>query len=295
MPRGVPKAGFRMTKNRVAKTSVVSAVRADMPKFVPTLAVSNESDAQIEARLAERFGILSTLTNAALSGDARSLIVSGPPGLGKSYTVEEALRAWDPSEADHTIVKGYVKATGLLKLLYQYKDKGQVIVFDDADTVFYDDTSLNMLKAVCDTTEKRKVSYLAEANLIDEDSATRIPRTFEFEGTIIFITNLDFDALIDKGHKLAPHLQALVSRSHYIDLALKTRRDFMVRIRQVIKLGLLRKAGLTSSQEQDVLTFLDKNQESLRELSLRIALKVGAIRKMQGQQWEKIARVTCCR
>ena len=136
-------------------------------------------------------------------------------------------------------MKGYVRATGLVKLLYQYRNAGQVIVFDDADAIFFDDVSLNLLKAVCDTTETRRVSWLSEGSLVDEETAVRIPRNFEFKGTIIFISNYDFDAMIDRGHKLAPHLAALVSRAHYIDLAMKSRRDYLVRIRQVIEEGLL--------------------------------------------------------
>lgn len=251
-----------------------------------------ESDEQIEQRIAERFDILDTLTESCITGVSRALIVSGPAGLGKSFTVENRLRAWDPTEANHTIVKGYVRATGLVKLLYRYRNHGQVIVFDDADAIFFDDVSLNLLKAVCDTTERRRVSWLSEGKLIDDESAELVPRNFDFDGTIIFISNYDFDAMIDKGHKLAPHLQALVSRSHYIDLAMKTRRDYLVRIRQVIGLGLL--DHLTIDEQADVVTFIECNHDSLREMSLRIAIKIGALRK-QSDNWEKIARITCCR
>lgn len=291
MPRGVPKAGFRNTSAAVARGNGIAMLN----KVTPTVVVQNETDAEIEARLAERFGILEVLTNAAVKGEARALVVSGPAGLGKSYTVEKALESWDPEQINHTIVKGYVKTTGLYKLLYQYRAAGQVLVFDDADTIFYDDNSLNLLKAVCDTTERRVVSYLAETNMVDEESAERIPRSFAFEGTIVFITNLDFDSLIDKGHKLAPHLQALVSRSHYIDLAMKTRRDYMVRIKQVLKMGLLKAQGLNSQQQDDVVAFLDKNQDKLRELSLRMAIKIGALRKMGNPNWAAMAKVTCCK
>jgi hypothetical protein len=291
MPRGVPNAGFRNTAAAVARGNGAAMLQ----KVTPAVVVQNETDAEIEARLAERFGILEVLTNAAVKGEARALVVSGPAGLGKSYTVEKALEAWDPEQINHNIVKGYVKTTGLYKLLYQYRQAGQVLVFDDADTIFYDDNSLNLLKAVCDTTERRVVSYLAETNMVDEESAERIPRSFAFEGTIVFITNLDFDSLIDKGHKLAPHLQALVSRSHYIDLAMKTRRDYMVRIKQVLKMGLLKSQGLNSQQEDDVVAFLDKNQDRLRELSLRMAIKIGNLRKMGNPNWASMAKVTCCK
>jgi hypothetical protein len=290
MPRGVPKSGFRMTNKRKAVSKVLT--KDIIEQHAPVVILQNETDDEIAARLDERFDILQTMTNAAILGDARALIVSGPAGLGKSFTVEKELEAWDSNGDNHTIVKGYVRTTGLYKLLYQHREANKVLVFDDADSIFYDDASLNLLKAVCDTTEKRVVSYLAETNMVDEESAERIPRSFVFNGTIIFITNLDFDALIDRGHKLAPHLQALVSRSHYMDLAMKTRRDYLVRIKQVIRHGLLK--DLTDEQKTDVMNFITQNSDRLRELSLRVALKIGSIRRLN-KNWEKMARVTCCK
>lgn len=281
MPRGVPKNGYR---NRKDKDEFIQTV---------TNVVPFETDAQIEQKLMERFDILEMLADACIDGDARAVIVSGPPGLGKSFTVEKKLAAWDPQELNHTIIKGFVRATGLYKLLYQYRNPGQVLVFDDADSIFFDDVSLNLLKAVCDTTETRRVSWLSEGVLIDEESASRIPTSFEFKGTIIFISNYDFDAMIDKGHRIAPHLQALMSRSHYIELAMRTKRDYIIRIKQVVKQGMLK--NLTAEERDDVLNFIDTHSEKLRELSLRIAIKLGQLRKQYKANWERMAKVTCCK
>ena len=281
MPRGV-----YARKPRSSAAEKLAAVN------VSYNAQANETDEQIDARIAERFEILDLLTEACMVGNSRSLIVSGPAGLGKSYTVEKTLAEWDPNGINHVIIKGYVRATGLVKLLYQFQQEGQVIVFDDADTIFFDDTSLNLLKAVCDTTERRRVSWLSEGKLVDEDSGEFIPRSFDFEGTVIFISNYDFDAMIDKGHKLAPHFNALISRSHYIDLAMKTRRDYLVRIRQVIREGML--SDLNESERNDVVNFIERNHPRLREMSLRMAIKIGNLRKMN-DNWEKLAMVTCCK
>lgn len=288
MPRGVPKNGFRMTKKRRA----AKLKNFDIP--VPLNVIQNETDEEISDRLNERFDILQILTSAAVTGEARALIVSGPPGLGKSFTVEKKLEEWDPNGNSYSIIKGYVRATGLYKTLWQNRFPGNVVVFDDADSVFFDDTSLALLKAVCDTTEKRRVHWLSEGTLVDEESATVIDRSFEFEGTIIFITNYDFDAMIERGHKLAAHLEALMSRAHYIDLSMKTRRDYLVRIRQVVDNGLLSSMGLDKTQEEDVMKFIDQNQDKLRELSIRIAIKVAALRKTN-DKWDRVARVTCCK
>ena len=252
-----------------------------------------ETDEQIEARLEERFSILEKLTDACIKGNARSLVISGPAGLGKSYSVEKKLEEWDANCVHHTIVKGYVRTTGLVKTLYRLRHPGCVIVFDDADSIFFDDNSLTILKAVCDTTEKRRVHYLAEGSLIDEESAERIPKIFDFDGTVIFITNYDFDSMIQRNHKLSAHFQALVSRSHYIDLSMKSRRDYLVRIRQMICKGLL--SYLSPEEQVDVYDFIESNHHRLRELSLRMAIKLANIRKDNGIDWKQIANVTCCK
>lgn len=292
MPRGVPKNGYRMTKKRKASGIKLPELETFKGPIEP---VSTETDQQIEQKLTDRFEILEDMTNAAITGDVNSLIISGPAGLGKSYTVEQALAVWDPEEKQHTLIRGYVKATGLYKLLYQHRQKGKMLVFDDADSVFFDDTTLAMLKAVCDSTERRRVSYLAEFNMIDEETADIIPRSFQFDGTIVFITNIDFDQMIERGSKLAPHLQAMVSRSHYIDLAMKTRRDYLVRIKQVIRQGLLRDRGLNPIEENRVVQFIEDHQDTLREFSLRVAIKLASLIKRNPLNFVKMGKVTCCK
>jgi hypothetical protein len=285
MPRGVYQRKPKTEKLQINKMLQVQIAEP----------VTQETDEEIEKRLEERFEVLQELTDAAIASDVNAMIVSGPAGLGKSFTVERALESWDPNGSSHRIVKGYIRATSLYKLLYQHRARGQVLVFDDADDVFLDETALNLLKAALDSNDRRIISYMTEGSLIDDETAERLPKSFQFEGTVIFVTNYDFDGMIARGSKLAPHLQALVSRAHYVDLAMKTKRDYMVRIKQVIRQGLLTNVGLSSTAQAEVLDFLESNQDRLRELSLRMALKVGTIRRRSESNWRKVARVTCCR
>lgn len=285
MPRGV-----YVRNSRGSRSSSVERMLA--VKSVAQTPVQTETDEQIDFRLSERFEVLDEITQAAIDGDIRAMIVSGPAGLGKSYSVEQLLEKNKISP--ECIVKGYVRPTGLYKMLYQYRTKGSVLIFDDADSIFNDDISLTFLKAVLDSSDRRIVSYLSEGRLFDEESAEALPKSFQFDGTIIFITNLDFDALIERGHKLAPHLEALVSRAHYIDLTMKTKRDYLIRIKQVVKTGLLKNRGLNSEAETEVLDFVYANQNNLRELSLRMVLKI-ANNYRCGGNWQRKSRITCCR
>lgn len=294
MPRGQPLKGFRLTKNRIAsgwskdETGIVHLHKNQEEE------VKVETDEEIDLRIKDRFSVLETMTKAAVGGKAPAVVVSGPPGLGKSFSIERILRAYDPNKERSTFVKGYVRPTGLYRTLYNFRHPGNVIVFDDADSVFNDETSLNLLKAACDTSDERWLSYLVETKLKDEDDE-QIPKNFQFEGTIIFITNYDFDSLIEQGNRLAPHLQALISRTHYIDLMMKTRRDYIVRIKQVLQAGMLRNKGFTEEDEAEVLEFIETNVNTLRELSLRMVLKVSSLMDISPVSWKKTAFATCCK
>lgn len=284
MPRGVPKAGFRNTKNRKAATA----------EQILAPVIETETYEQAEQRIRERFEVLDEFVQDSINGDVTSLIVSGPGGLGKSFRAHKALKEWDRNKKNHSVTKGYCKATGLYRLLWKHRHPGQVICFDDCDSVLFDETALNFLKAACDTSVERIVSYSAEYDMFDEEGGENIPREFQFEGTIIFISNIDWDAQVDKGTKLAPHLGAMISRSHYIDLGLKTKRDLLIRIKHVIEDGALDEMELSPVEQEDVIGFINQNADRLRELSVRILLKVATLRKVN-PKWERAARVSCCR
>jgi hypothetical protein len=290
MPRGVPKSGFRMTRKRRAGGFKI----ASAPAFVQP--VRNESVSEIEAKLKDRFDALEIMSEATGRGINRSLIVSGPAGLGKSYTVEAKMAELEKKGHHITYIKGYVRPLALYKLLYEARFINSVLVFDDSDSIFHDDVSMNLLKNACDSTKRRVLHWLSRSLEREEDEeGESIPEKFEFEGSVIFITNYDFDSLIASGNKLAPHFEALVSRSHYLDLAMKTKMDYLVRIKQVVRGGMLRDRGLTEIDTIQIMQFIENNVERLRELSLRMVVKLSGLYKMDRVNWQKLAKQTCFR
>jgi hypothetical protein len=117
---------------------------------------STESDAEVIERLRIRFDQLESMTRAVKSGAIRAMIVSGPPGVGKSHGVEKVLERYQLVETlggakKYDVVKGAMSAIGLYVKLYKYSSKDSVIVFDDCDSIFSDELSLNILKAALDS------------------------------------------------------------------------------------------------------------------------------------------------
>lgn len=265
-------------------------VKADIVEDAPTV-----SDEQRIQEIAERFEILDEMTRALKVGDIRALIVTGPPGVGKSYGVEEQLTkdsmfdALSGGRKKYEVVKGAMTALGLYAKLYEYSDSGNVLVFDDCDSVLLDDLALNILKAALDSGKKRMIYWNAESNKLAREG---IPDKFEFKGSACFITNIKFDNV--KSKRLQDHLEALQSRCHYLDLTLDTMRDKLLRIKQIASTGTLFDSTKTSKQDADeVIEFMEKNKNKFREMSLRMALKVADLKKISPTKWRSLAESTC--
>jgi len=264
---------------------------------VTEAATSTETDEQAMARIRERFEMLTEMTKAATNGDIRAMIVSGPPGVGKSFGVEQEIDKavlFDQIAGTRLraeVVKGSATAIGLYTTLYKYSSPNSVVVFDDCDSILLDDVCLNLLKGALDSGKKRKISWLSDSHMLRREG---IPSQFNFHGSVIFITNLKFDQM--KSQKLRDHLDALQSRCHYLDLTLDTMRDKILRIRQIAQDGVLFQDYEFAQEIQDeLLNFMSVNQNRLREMSLRMAIKLADLRKSFPNSWRRMAETTCMR
>jgi hypothetical protein len=262
------------------------------------MAVAKESDAEIIERLQERFMILNEMTKAVKDGSVRAMIVSGPPGVGKSFGVEAVLQKADlfntlaEKKPKFEIVKGAMSSIGLYAKLYEFSDAGNVVVFDDCDDILMEEQSLNTLKGALDSSERRFISWNTDSRILRSEG---IPDRFEFKGAAIFITNIKFEHV--KSKKLRGHLDALESRCHYIDLQMDTEREKILRIKQITNEGMLDRYEFDSPEiaKDEILEFVDTNKDKLRELSLRMVLKLADLRKSFPVAWKAMAKQTCMR
>jgi DNA-binding NarL/FixJ family response regulator len=221
------------------------------------------------------------------------MIVTGPPGVGKSFGVEEVLSRQDlfntlgNKKPKYEIVKGAMSALGLYSKLYEFSERGNVVVFDDCDSVLLDDLSLNILKAALDSSKKRTIAWNTDSRMLRQEG---VPDRFEFKAGAIFITNIKFENVRSK--KLQDHLAALESRCHYIDLQMDTDREKVLRIKQITEDGMLETYDFENDEKTEIVDYIIENRAKMRELSLRTVLKVADLRKSFPMSWKQMAEVT---
>ena len=248
-------------------------------------------DADVLKDLIKRFGMLDKLTRGCITNDIRSMIVVGAPGVGKTFTVESILE--NTPDLKYEIVKGGLSAVELYKMGYRNRRPGSVVIIDDADSIFSDEEGLSILKAMCDSSSCRRVSWMKDSSSLREDD---VPQTYDFQGSFIFISNIDFQRYIDTGgNKYVVHFEALMSRSLYLDLRVHDRQAISLWVEHVATHGkMFAKEHVSEAVGRDILAFLKKNRDDLREYSLRTAVKLCGLAKSH-HDWKDMAQVLLCR
>lgn len=226
-----------------------------------------------EFTINQRFGFLEKFTNMVLDGETVSAIVTGEGGLGKSHTVMGALekRGWQEG-TQYVVVKGYATPKALYGTLWEHRDK--TIIFDDCDSVLKDAVSLNLLKGALDSYDKRTISWL-QKGFIDD----KLPNSFEFQGNIIFISNMSSD-------KLDP---AVKSRSMTIDLSM-TLNDKIERMNYILPSVM---PSYPMDMKQTALDFMAQHADIAKEFNMRTLQKIIKITHAYGvdnPEWKDAAK-----
>ena len=256
-------------------------VKRQVAKMAPAVEAAKAQSEKFDINT--RFSFVEKLVSMVSSGVQASAVITGEGGLGKTYTVRKTLEAngkmdmtaiMAESEGDfvndgYITIKGYSTAKGLYRTLYE--NNGSIIVFDDCDAILKDPIALNILKGALDSYDTRWVSWNSEMKESDD-----LPRTFEFTGQIIFISNMEQDK-ID---------QAVRSRSMMIDLSM-TEDQKIDRMEHIALSGEFMPE--TDDQHKlDALNLLREIKDEVNELSLRTLISVTKIRSAN-KDWKDLA------
>jgi len=253
------------------------------------------TDDEIAADLKETFDILGEMTSAVANSVVKGLVISGPAGIGKSHTVETTLEETlgvparlAGTNPKYDIFKGNLSAITLYCMLYKYADEGSVLVLDDCDGALYDEDALNVLKAVLDTKKVRRVHWGTNSTILEKEG---VPNSFEFRGGVIFLTNMKWDNC--KSPRIANHLNALMSRVHYMDVKIDTMRERLVHMKNVVlNTDMLDEYEFTKREKTTLMDWLLSNVNKLNFVDLRTVLKAADLMKAMPLNWQSRASKT---
>lgn len=243
---------------------------------------------QLDDKIARRFKVMDIMCAGVVKGNVRGLIISGAPGVGKTFTFERELKAAHESgEVEYfQHIKGKMTPLYLFQQLWNARHKGSVLLLDDCDSVFGDETALNLLKGALDSSSERWITYGSAAKWLEEQG---VEPHFEFKGQIVFITNYNFDDVINAGGKFAPHFSALISRSTYLSLAIHGKTEVMVRVAQVAReTSIMADLGVDPETAVRMVQFCWDNYNKMRELSIRTLVKLAEYAQIG--DWEFLAQ-----
>ena len=230
---------------------------------------------QEKKRPSAMFDDMNNLTKMVAAGVSPSLVVTGMPGLGKTFNITKTLDEVGFEEGiDFVHVKGRCTAAGMFITLFENSDK--LIIFDDCDSVFKDSDGVNLLKGALDSYDKRVISWMSAKPLKDREGDA-LPRSFDFTGKIIFISNLPIQK-VDS---------AIRSRAFVLDITLtpdqmlKRMTDLLPVIEPEIKDMKIKKEALSA------LKSAFKKFDAV-ELNFRSLIKAIRIRQMNFPNWRQM-------
>ena len=225
-----------------------------------------------------------------IAGVHRSAVIYGPPGLGKTHSVSSALdRAGKVENTDYVIVRSHATPLQLYQILYFMRQAGKIVVLDDCDGVLTNEIGLNIVKAATDN-KFRRVGWHSSVG-IKSPSGKSIPSTFEFNGSLLVITNVRLAS--GKG-RMSNHWDALRSRMPGFHLALDNRSDQYAQIfyamTELDYLSASPETKLDEEQKITLLKFFVENLDLPRRLDLRMPEAIAREMKSRSENWQRRAR-----
>jgi hypothetical protein len=216
-------------------------------------------------------------------GQYRSVIVNGPAGVGKTFSVESYLQKYSHGD-NYKVIAGHMTPLSLYGNLYQYRNAGEVLVLDDIDSVFSKIEGINLLKAAMDTKPTRRVNWESSSATV---LAMGLPSGFDFNGSVVLISNIGFSR---SKSKMQEHLDALKDRSYCLQISDGTNESLFLQVCfMVVKKGLLNNFGLTCAQQSEILDYIGENLDRLHKISLRLAMKLASLVQANPKDWHSMA------
>lgn len=276
-----------IVENRIASTHASTNLLDPAQVQFSATTVSNPMALyqQIDfSELEEAYNTLGTFIRHVAQGNCRGLILTGPPGVGKTSSTTSLLKQY--SNKPFKVIAGNVSPFNLYVELFRHSNAGEIIVLDDADSFLSSVDGINIVKAATDSTSQRQISWVTANPML---KAWGIPKNFSYDGALILISNERL-GVFSKG-RMALHLAALTDRLRHLAIGTNNKEEqFFHLCYYVVKHGLLRSRGVMPAQEREILDYIADHIDRLSRISLRTATNLAELMLLEPKGWKTMAK-----
>jgi len=223
----------------------------------------------------------------------KGLLISGDAGMGKTHAVQRGLSTSTRPSNIITLKGSSITATAFYAQLYFAREKGSVLVLDDVDIIHKTAAELfqilDLIKGATEMTKgDRPLKWQRTTrNAFFVDNA--IPLEFDFQGSIIWITN---DPLEEMAKKMKGHWFAINSRFTTKEFKLQHYEKVQYTLYLIDECGMLgeacptREGGYSNDIIGSTSQFIRKNWKDFRDMTPRNALQLADFMFKYPNDWE---------
>lgn len=224
-----------------------------------------------------KIGFMRKMTTGMIEGSVNTFLVSGTPGVGKSYNLEGILDKYEEEGTiNYTRVSGRITPFAFYEALHANASRKNVLFFDDCDSILWDDTSLNILKAAAELKKTRTISWMSSRNTLDQQ--------FVFEGKILIATNIRM--------RDNPHFDAVMDRFHVYELDVSL-EEKLAKIRDIAANSEELREFCDDSLLDRLIGFIMDRREIINQdkMTIRTFMKLAELSNLLPDDWERYAEV----
>jgi hypothetical protein len=258
-----------------------------------------ETDNPVVQRVIDTFYTTYTMVGSFIDNKEsaiKGLLISGDAGTGKTHWVRKAFADRNAQPDAEYIKGGSISAAALYVKLYQNRNKGRVLILDDCDLIHRSGSEkrdiLDMIKGATEPSSRPRQISWERATRNPLMIALDVPMSFEFDGTIIWITN---DTIVDIKKAAKQHYEALISRFNIVKCYFNDDEKLLYTLHLIKEVDMLGDnceafdGGYPEEVQKDALAYIRKNVKTLTEITPRVAIKLADLRHHFPDTWETLA------
>lgn len=246
----------------------------------------------------EKFDSIYKITKVFVSenGSAMNgLLISGDAGTGKTYWVKDrGLEDVDPANVIY--IKGSsITAPTIYVKLFLARRPGSILVLDDVDIIHKStaerNTILDLFKGATEMTKDERLISWERAGTNALMNELGVPRTFDFQGSVIWITN---DTIEQIAQKTKGHWNAISSRFNQQKIYLSEQEKllytlYLIQEQDMLGVNCMAKEGGYSKEIIEATSdFIYDNYRDISDITPRTAIKIADLMESYPDDWKML-------